>query len=61
MPCRVLVQSQGPLEGAVSDDQIDVVDGGLVLQDVVDFVRRKPGHVFSIDLQNLITESENLK
>ena len=55
------MQSQGPLEGAVSDDQIDVVDGGLVLQDVVDFVRRKPGHVFSIDLQNLITESGNLK
>ena len=59
--CRVLVQSQGPLEGPVSDHHVDVVNGGLVLQDVMDFIRGEPGNIFSIDLQNLITKSVNFR
>ena len=61
MSCRVLVQSQGPLEGSVSDHHVDVVHGGLVLQDVMDFIRGKPGNILSVDLQNLITEPVNIK
>ena len=55
-----LVQSQGPLKWPISDHHGDIVDGGLVLQDVMDFVRGEPGNIFSIDLQNLITKSVNL-
>ena len=57
MSGRVFVQSQGSLEGPVSDHHGDIVDRGLVLQDVMDFIRREPGNIFSIDLQNLITKS----
>ena len=55
------MQSQSPLEWPISDHHGDVVDGGLVLQDVMDFIRREPGNIFSIDLQNLITKSVNLR
>ena len=36
--CRVLVEGESPLEGPIPDDHDDVVDGGLVLQNVMDFV-----------------------
>ena len=53
------MQSQGPLKWPISDHHGDIVDGGLVFQDVMDFIRGEPGNIFSIDLQNLITESVN--
>ena len=53
------MQSQGPLKWPISDHHDDVVDGGLVLQDVMDFIRGETSNILSIDLQNLITESVN--
>ena len=42
----------------VSDRQDNVVDTGL-LEDVVDFVLRKSGHVFAVDLKNLPKDNNN--
>ena len=44
------MQGEGPLKRSVSDDHHNVVDGGLVLQNVMDFVGGESSHVFSVDL-----------
>ena len=52
-----LVQGEGPLEGPVPDDHRDVVDAGLP-QHVMHLVRGEARNIFTIDLQNLVTESK---